>query len=78
MCDGTPCPCNLYSSRVTHPALPWAGRWPWSPRCRAVREPRPNSAWAGRCELAPHGPDVAHALDRGWDTPRWSTEWSDQ
>jgi hypothetical protein len=62
--------------------LPWSGPWPWSPRCRAVRDPEYIQAiggayWLGgqygRCELAPHGPDIDHALERGLETPRWST-----
>lgn len=55
--------------------LPWA-KWPWR-RCRAVREPRPGeSYYAGRCDLTRrHRGD--HALERGMDTPRWSTDWTD-
>lgn len=67
--------------------LPWAGPWPWSPRCRAVHEPRINTqhpdaafpispGFYGRCELAPHGPEIDHALERGFHCPRWSTRWT--
>ena len=54
--------------------LPW--QRPFRRRCRAVREPRPGVAFHGRCELAA-GHDGDHALERGFDTPRWSTDWSD-
>lgn len=51
--------------------LPWAtpliGR-----RCRAVLEPRQPGSYYGRCELRP-GHEGDHALERGFDTPRWST-----
>lgn len=51
---------------------------PWAPlfgrRCRARKEPNESGFW-GRCELAAgHAGD--HALERGMDTPRWSTEWT--
>lgn len=56
---------------------------PWAPllgrRCRARRETRASEGrdqHFGRCELrAGHAGD--HALERGMDTPRWSTDWSD-
>jgi len=53
--------------------LPWAG-W-WQRRCRAVREPKPDAPYYGRCELR-RGHDGDHALERGFDTPRWSTGWT--
>lgn len=44
-------------------------------RCRAVREARPGQGLWGRCELlADHEGD--HALERGMDCPRWSTNWT--
>ncbi len=53
--------------------LPWAPIWPWK-RCRASVEPNPTGYW-GRCDLqARHDGD--HALERGMDTPRWSTRFS--
>lgn len=56
--------------------LPWA-RPLLDRRCQAVREPRGDSAYSGRCELVRgHGPDVDHALERGFDIPRWSTDWT--
>ncbi len=60
----------------------WAGPWPWSPRCRAVKEPPRRQVIGGamrvgghhgRCELQPHGPEIDHALERGLEYPRWST-----
>jgi hypothetical protein len=50
-------------------------KWPWQ-RCRAVREPEVHTPnWHGRCELKKnHRGD--HALERGFDIPRWSTEWT--
>lgn len=60
--------------------LPWARPWPWLPgrggRCWARTERRPSGLFMGRCELAEHGEDVDHALERGADTPRWSTKWT--
>ena len=51
----------------------WA-TWPWQ-QCRARREPR-SGEFFGRCELRKgHAGD--HALERGFDSPRWSTNWSD-
>jgi len=56
--------------------LGWA-RWPWQ-QCRAVREPRQDSNIWGRCELRRGHPiEVDHALERGFDTPRWSTDWTE-
>jgi len=52
--------------------LPWY-TWPWK-RCRAVKEPNRSGYW-GRCELT-LGHVCAHALDRGMDIPRWTTEWT--
>ncbi len=54
--------------------LKWAA-WPWQ-QCRARREPRPGQH-SGRCELRRHGPEIDHALERGFDIPRWSTDWHD-
>jgi hypothetical protein len=51
--------------------LPWV--LPWHRRCKAVKEP--GEPYWGRCELrAGHQGD--HALERGMETPRWSTEWT--
>lgn len=55
--------------------LPWAR--PFRRRCAARRERRPGAPYWGRCELSPHSADIHHALGRGFDTPRWSTDWSD-
>lgn len=95
MTPPVPVPYATFADEVpTAPELPpghpsnlvWAGRWPWSARCRAFRERRPF--WAigrpcpgaepfGRCELRPHTDAVAHALERGsFDAPyRWRTDW---
>jgi hypothetical protein len=53
--------------------LPWA-KWPWQ-RCFAYREPRDGSHYHGRCELR-RGHPGDHALERGFDTPRWSSDWT--
>jgi hypothetical protein len=53
--------------------LPWAR--PWQRRCAAVREQRPGSLYWGQCELR-RGHAGDHALDRGYDVPRWSTDWT--
>lgn len=53
--------------------LPWAR--PWQRRCAAVREQRAGSMFWGRCELV-RDHDGDHALDRGYDIPRWSTDWT--
>ena len=53
--------------------LPWAR--PWQRRCRAVREPKPDAPYFGRCELA-RGHVGDHALERGFDVPRWTTAWT--
>ena len=51
--------------------LPWV-LWPWHRRCTAVLERRTVGGHYGRCDLrAGHHGD--HALERGFDTPRWST-----
>ena len=56
--------------------LDWA-RWTWQ-QCNAVRERRPNVPHWGRCELRRgHPVEVEHALERGFDIPRWSTDWTD-
>lgn len=52
--------------------LPWAFWW-WQ-TCRAVKEPNKSGYW-GRCELK-KGHEGDHALERGADVPRWSTEWT--
>ena len=57
----------------TLPASAWA-RWPWQ-RCRAVREHRGRHQHHGRCELR-RGHRGLHALERGMDTHRWSTDWA--
>lgn len=55
--------------------LPWA-QW-GQPRCRAVRERTLLDPQFGRCELRrDHGLLIDHALERGFDTPRWSTRWT--
>jgi hypothetical protein len=60
---------------VTEERLAWAF-WPWQ-RCKARVEPHPDRyGYWGRCELKKHGKDVDHALERGMDTPRWSTRWT--
>ncbi len=52
--------------------LPWA-RWPWQ-ACKARTD---QSPYAGaQCELKRHGVEIDHALERGFDTPRWSTKWT--
>lgn len=60
---------------VVEEQLPWA-KGLFGPRCRAVKEPNRSGYW-GRCDLAPHSELIDHALERGMDTPRWSTRWSD-
>jgi hypothetical protein len=55
-------------------SLPWA-RWSWQ-ACTARRERRPDVPYFGRCELR-RNHDGDHALERGMDIPRWSTDWSD-
>jgi hypothetical protein len=51
----------------------WA-RWPWQ-SCRAYRERHQDDPYFGRCELIRnHRGD--HALERGFDIPRWSTRWT--
>lgn len=57
--------------------LPWVAWWQvlLGRQCTARREPRPDDEFWGRCELvAGHRRD--HALERGFDTPRWSTHWT--
>lgn len=61
--------------------LPWAQPFHWLPgrggRCWARTERKSwSSPYWGRCELAQHGEDIDHALERGMDTPRWSTRWT--
>lgn len=55
--------------------LYWA-TWPWQ-RCKAVKEPLGRGSYFGRCELKKHSVEIDHALERGFDTPRWSTRWTD-
>jgi len=50
--------------------LPWAALW--HRRCKAVKEL--GGTYWGRCELRRHHAGL-HALERGMDIPRWSTEW---
>lgn len=57
---------------MTDIELPWA--YPFAARCRAVKEPNDSGYW-GRCDLRA-GHDGDHALERGLDTPRWSTKWT--
>jgi hypothetical protein len=52
--------------------LPWA-KWSWQ-CCPARVEPNPSGPY-GRCELR-RGHEGDHALERGFDTPRWSTRWT--
>jgi hypothetical protein len=52
--------------------LPWA-HWPWQ-SCPARVEPNPSGLY-GRCELR-RGHEGDHALERGFDIPRWSTRWT--
>lgn len=57
-------------------SLPWAW-WPWH-RCRAVKEPDSTvsgGGYFGRCDLV-RGHFGDHALERGMETPRWSTRWT--
>lgn len=61
------------------PADPRARQLPWARplrrRCRARTATHPLG---GRCELAPHGEDIDHALERGMGVVlRWSTRWTD-
>lgn len=53
--------------------LEWA-KWPWQRRCTARKEPNSSGYW-GRCELKKNH-KCDHALERGMDTPRWSTDWT--
>jgi hypothetical protein len=54
--------------------LPWARVW--TRRCRARREPRNSYDYHGRCELVPRH-DGEHALERGMEICRWSTDWTE-
>jgi hypothetical protein len=70
-----------YSSMMrwcTRVKLQMTSNLPWSPgfwnRCSAVRERRAGAPYWGRCDLK-RGHDGPHALERGFDTPRWSTDW---
>ena len=51
--------------------LPWWAGW-WQRRCLARTVEGP---YRGRCELR-RGHDGDHALERGFDIPRWSTRWT--
>lgn len=53
--------------------LPWAA-YPWD-RCKAVKEPNSSGHW-GRCDLKRHPDELDHALERGMDILRWSTNWT--
>ena len=53
--------------------LSWA-KW-YQKRCRAVTDEPP---YYGRCELIRNHPEELHALDRGFDIPRWSTKWVEE
>lgn len=57
------------------PDLPWARPF-FGPRCKAVKERTLFGHW-GRCELKANHEPLDHALERGWDIPRWSTKWTD-
>lgn len=48
--------------------MPWARAWPWSRRCRARKT---NGMCTGRCDLAPHGWEIPHCLERGMEWVRW-------
>lgn len=50
---------------------PWAGVWPWSKRCKARLTKDQDAEFFGRCELAPHGPEMMHCLERGMIWVRW-------
>ena len=55
--------------------LPWS-QYIWQ-QCKAVREPRgTGSSHYGRCELHRDHEGIDHALERGMDIPRWSTNWT--
>lgn len=61
--------------------LPWYKPWSWwsrssfSRRRCAARTGR-HQLYSGRCELTEHEDTIDHALERGFDTPRWSTRWT--
>lgn len=61
------------------PLLPWATLLDMLllRQCKAVKERRGRSGYYGRCELKA-GHEGAHALERGFDTPRWSSDWVSQ
>lgn len=48
--------------------LPWAK--PFRKQCRAELSLDGDEYW-GRCELAPHGKDIEHAVERGMIWIRW-------
>lgn len=55
--------------------LPWA-IYLWQ-QCKAVKEPNPeHSSHHGRCDLIRNHAGIDHALERGMDIPRWSTDWT--
>jgi hypothetical protein len=51
--------------------LPWAKFL----KCRAVLERRPEASYWGRCELMPGHFGIDHALERGMEIIRWSTDY---
>lgn len=57
--------------------LPWCTN-PFN-RCRAVLPPNVDGhrVYFGQCDLKPHVDSVDHALERGFDTVRWSTKETD-
>jgi len=57
--------------------LPWSTSITGWDRCEAVKERNRTGYW-GRCELKKthNEEDIDHALERGMDTPRWSTKWT--
>lgn len=69
--------CSEGDRTVSSENPPWAtvGESLWFGQCRARREPRGRRSYFGRCELR-RGHSGPHALDRGMDTPRWSTDWT--
>lgn len=78
--DFTPEAAKRLWKAIQESPLPWVEWWkPWR-RCKAVKEPNASGHW-GRCELdRSHnyilGKNHDHALERGFDTPRWSTKWT--
>ena len=52
--------------------LPWAK--PFRRRCTARLEPTSNGEYWGRCDLSPHSRDMDHALERGLEVVRFTTD----